>query len=196
MVTTPSTMGLPKYFIASVLLTFAFCCAINTSTPVTSAWNTPCQLATGGNVRKALKECLHQRQVSSLLVLTLLLSDDVKCNPGPQPRNTCPCGMCERHVSWTVAGVACDDCSVWYHKTCIELCTADYDLLDRSSVKWICHKCDSINCNTFAFRSLSLNSTNFYSPLSDINGTGSVDSCCTSQLQSPKYKQSKSPTTG
>ena len=114
----------------------------------------------------------------------------------PQPRNTFPCGMCERHVSCTDARVACDDCSVWYHKTCIELCTADYDLLDRSSVQWICHKCDSINCNTFTFRSLSLLSANFYLPLSEINGTESVDSFCATRhsfsplkTSSPKAQQ-------
>ena len=65
--------------------------------------------------------------------------------------------------------MACDDRSVWHHKTCT----------DRSNVQWMCHQCHSVNCNTFTFRSLSLNCTNFYSPLSELNETGGIDSFST-----------------
>ena len=47
----------------------------------------------------------------------------------------------------------------------------DFALLNRSSVQWLCHKCDSMNCDSFTFRSFSLNCSNYYSPLIDPNIT-------------------------
>jgi hypothetical protein len=67
--------------------------------------------------------------------------------------------------------IACDDCSVWYHKSCVDLATADFEHLQRSTVAWICPKCDSINCNSFTFRSFSLESSNYYWPLQNLSGS-------------------------
>ena len=88
--------------------------------------------------------------------------------------------------------MACDDCSVWYHRTCIELCTADFSLLNRPSISWICHKCDSTNCGTFTFQSFSLGTSNYYDPLLD----HSIDSFNSSSPFSPLKTSSPRGRTG
>ena len=107
----------------------------------------------------------------TLFSLVLLLAGDVQLNPGPRTNSVYPCGLCDSPVTWKCRGVACDACSIWYHGSCIELCSSDYALLNRSHVQWLCHKCDSINCDTFTFRSFSLNCSNYFSPLLDPNVT-------------------------
>ena len=72
------------------------------------------------------------------------------------------------HVTTAVSGV-------WYHRICIELCTADFSLLNRPSINWICHKCDSANCGTFTFQSFSLGASHYYHPLLD-HSIGSFNS--------------------
>ncbi len=74
-------------------------------------------------------------------------------------------------MTWSCKGVACDNCDLWYHISCIDLCSNDYDLLQRSNVQWICPKCDSINCDTFTFHSYELSCSNYYHPLSEGNQT-------------------------
>ena len=73
----------------------------------------------------------------TLLSLTLILAGDIQLNPGPRVTSIYPCGLCESPVTWNCRGVACDACSVWYHGSCIELCSDDYALLDRSNVQWL-----------------------------------------------------------
>jgi hypothetical protein len=48
----------------------------------------------------------------------------------------------------------------------VELCTQDYELLERSNVQWLCCKCESINVSTFTFRSYELELSNIYEPIS------------------------------
>ena len=107
----------------------------------------------------------------TLFSFTLLLAGDVQINPGPRTTSVYPCGLCDHPVTWNCRGVACDECSIWYHGSCIELCSNDYALLERSNVQWLCHKCDSINCDSFTFRSFSLNCSNYYNPIIDPNVT-------------------------
>ena len=94
-----------------------------------------------------------------------------------------PCGLCDLPVSWSCRGVDCDDCKIWYHKSCIELCTTDYDLLGSSSVQWLCCRCDSLNCGCFSFHSYELETTNMFSPITDQNLT--LDSLNSSSVFSP-----------
>ena len=116
--------------------------------------------------------CDSKTNVNNTLFATiLLLSGDIQLNPGPRTTSTYPCGYCEDPVTWDCRGIACDNCSIWYHGSCMELCTKDFSLLEKSNVQWLCHKCDSINCDTFTFRSFSLNCSNFYTPISDPNLT-------------------------
>ena len=127
---------------------------------------------------------LSTQQVNkSLFTVSLLLAGDIQLNPGPQVNSVYPCGVCEDPVTWNCRGVACDNCSVWYHGSCMELCTNDFALLDKSNIQWLCHKCESINVDTFTFRSYSLNCSNYYAPIQDPNVT--IDSIASSNVFSP-----------
>jgi PHP family Zn ribbon phosphoesterase len=65
------------------------------------------------------------------------------------------------YASWCSSSYGLDvGGSIWHHKSCIELCTQDYELLERSNVQWLCCKCESINVSTFTFRSYELELTN------------------------------------
>ena len=108
---------------------------------------------------------------ATIFSVALLLAGDIQINPGPGTKSVYPCGVCEDPVTWNCRGVACDNCNIWYHGSCMELCTKDFELLNKSNIQWHCHKCDTMNCDSFTFRSFSLNCTNFYSPLSDIDLT-------------------------
>ena len=103
----------------------------------------------------------------------LILSGDIEVNPGPTTsrKDIWPCGLCQLPVTWTEAGVACDECSVWHHMSCISLCTKDREDLERSSVQWLCCKCDNINCDSFTFRSYETQTSNFFEPLSCLDST-------------------------
>ncbi|KAL8565040.1 hypothetical protein ACOMHN_003416 [Nucella lapillus] len=112
-----------------------------------------------------------------------------------------PCGYCEEPVtSYCDDGVACDNCDVWYHTSCISMCSSDYALLQRSNVQWICPKCDSINCDSFTFHSYELSCSNYYNPLSEDNTT--IDSISSHPLvfsplraSSPRDSSPRSPQT-
>ena len=186
------------YLTISLILLVVFCCTINSTWKKSHDWNVPGQFTTGRNIRKTLKECSNQnKQTSSLVLLTILLSNDVQTNPGPRAKYACvfPCGLCDEHVEHS--GVACDGCDIWYHRTCASINRADFEKLE--DVQWFCHKCDSINCDSFTFRSYSINnSSNFYSPLQ--NSDISIDSFHSGQnfspyqMSSPKDVFTQSPT--
>ena len=95
----------------------------------------------------------HSKPVKSTILLLLLLASagDIHSNPGPRTASIYPCGMCERKVSWSDEGVACDQCDVWYHRSCMDLCSKDYSLLSRSKEQWLCCRCDTINVSSFTF---------------------------------------------
>ena len=80
-----------------------------------------------------------------------------------------PCGIWEQPVTWCCAGVACDDCKIWYHETCTDMCFKYFEVLNRSNVNWLCCKCDRINCNSFTFHSYELECSNYYSLIADIS---------------------------
>ena len=118
--------------------------------------------------------------------LFLLLAGDVASNPGPAGKKIplkdhFPCAICENPVTWSTQGVCCDDCSVWHHLSCTEIPHDNYENLEN--VTWKCHKCNSINLDTFTFHNYSLNdlSTNPYFPIQDSNiSLDSLPSSCRS----------------
>eukprot|EP00745_Piridium_sociabile_P040062 TRINITY_DN76314_c0_g1_i2.p1 TRINITY_DN76314_c0_g1~~TRINITY_DN76314_c0_g1_i2.p1 ORF type:complete len:1167 (+),score=240.29 TRINITY_DN76314_c0_g1_i2:25-3525(+) len=118
-------------------------------------------------------------QSRSLCLLTLLLAGDIHSNPGPRAASTYPCGFCDQHVGWSVRAVCCDECSIWYHLSCLEMCTRDYSVLQRSNVSWQCCKCDTMNIHSFTFRSFEI-SSNYYDPI--------ADESLTSEVVSPTFK--------
>jgi len=55
--------------------------------------------------------------------------------------------------------------------------------LNRSSVVWHCCKCDSLNVDSFTFNSYELTTSNFFTPLSNLDSTfESVTSACFSPI--------------
>ena len=95
-------------------------------------------------------------------------------------------------MTWEhVDGLCCDGCDVWHHRSCIELCSADYDLQARHShIQWLCCKRESINVSNSTFHSFELNTSNMFDPLSQIDS--SIDSVSTDMVFSPLYASSPS----
>ena len=104
-----------------------------------------------------------KKEKRSLVILLILLASDIKINPGPGNRSVFPCGTCAIQVTWSQEGVCCNNCSVWYHKSCEDLSSKNMSYLGRSSVIWHCCKCNSINIDSF-----ELNTSNVLIPLLDI----------------------------
>ena len=104
-------------------------------------------------------------QNTTVLLLIMVQAGDIELNPGPKQSSVFPCGLCQIPVTWSNEGVCCDCCSVWHHKSCIELCTADYELLQRSNVQWMCCKCDSLNVSSFTYHSYEIDNVSYYEPL-------------------------------
>lgn len=99
--------------------------------------------------------------------LLLTLGGDVELNPGPRQRSIFPCGYCEIAVTWSNAkALCCDECDVWYHGTCIEICSEDFDRFAHSNVVWICGKCHTHNHSNALFHSYELETSNQFAPLS------------------------------
>ena len=54
------------------------------------------------------------------------------------------------------------------------MCSNDYRDFEGTNVVWLCCKCDSINCDSFTFRSYELQTSNSFHPLTQIDS--SIDS--------------------
>ena len=124
--------------------------------------------------RKQTSESVHPHKNAAQLICILLLCGDIQLNPGPTGNaHIYPCGLCEQPVTWEhVDGLCCDGCDVWHHRSCIELCSADYDLLVKHShIQWLCCRCESINVSSFTFHTFQLSTSNMYCPLSNINSS-------------------------
>jgi len=81
------------------------------------------------------------------------------------------CVSTQSHRTVECGGVCGDGCNIWHHKSCIELCSQDYELLEKSNVQWICCKCESINISTFTFRRYKLETSNIYEQITGIDLT-------------------------
>ena len=75
-------------------------------------------------------------QCTTIILLLMIQSGDIELNQDPRQGSIFQWGMYEIPVTWSNEGVCCTCCSVWHHKSCIELCTTDYELLQRSNVQW------------------------------------------------------------
>ena len=108
----------------------------------------------------------------TLIIRALFLPGDIQANPSPRHQPVYQCGFCELAVSWSPSeeGVCCDVCSIWYHRSCFEMCTKDYSLLQRSNVQWLYCRCQTINISSFTFRSIEI-SPRFYEPITNENIT-------------------------
>jgi len=113
---------------------------------------------------------------TAIILLLLMIGGDVQMNPGPKASTIYPCGPCELKVSWAHRAVCCDECSLWYHKSCIEMCTPDYEQLQNSNVSWLCCKCYTANYHVGLFRSYTVDTVgeNMFSVLAEDNSEDSI----------------------
>ena len=91
---------------------------------------------------------------STCINLLLILSGNIELNPGPRhgntkPKQTFPCGICNKNCTWRQRSVACDGCEIWYHKNCLNMNTAIYQNLQN--VSWLCCKCGIPNFSSGIF---------------------------------------------
>lgn len=111
-----------------------------------------------------------KHKTGPILQMALLISGDIQQNPGPTRNTTVNlCGLCDRPVTWSCEEVCCDDCDIWHYRSCIELCTYEYELSQRSNVQWMCYKCESLNVDSFTYRSFELYTSNMFAPLSQFS---------------------------
>ena len=122
---------------------------------------------------KILKIRTHR---NNTWIALLLMCGDIHPNPGPQTQaETFPCGFCDLHVSWSQRAVACDECNVWYHKSCMSMISEEYASLEaHSSCSWCCMKCNSLNVDSFTFHAYEVHTNNSFEPLASIPGDDSV----------------------
>ena len=130
----------------------------------------------------------YVRRKRLLVMLALLLSGDIHANPGPKGttktkeitvRDTSIylCAYCESGVTWRQAGVCCDNCEVWFHKTCLSLSTSSFENIQDSNVSWICNRCNFTNSESSLFQSYNLE---LHNSLASLNSSiASVDSVFT-----------------
>ena len=118
---------------------------------------------------------------SAIIMLMLILSGDVELNPGPKNDTVYPCRFCEIHVSWTHLAVCCNECSMWYHKSCISMCSEEYENVQNESWRYI--KCHTSLNNTFHLYNVS--TSNHFDTLSSVPGDDSVFDRSTISLSSP-----------
>lgn len=75
-----------------------------------------------------------------------------------------------RAITWspTEQAVCCDECSMWYQGSCLEMCAKGYSLLQHSNVQWVCCRCHTLNVSSFTFRSIKM-SPSFHAPIANEN---------------------------
>ena len=62
--------------------------------------------------------------------------------PPPKRKLKFSCGICERAVTWsrTKPSVTCDDCNIWYHKSCLGMSSQIVQGL-KPDTAWQCDRC-------------------------------------------------------
>ena len=140
------------------------------TTGVTDICTSTCYLTNMYQLHKFDLDNKAPRPFAALLLL--LLSGDIATNPGPAGDSMFPCAVCQYGVNWSHKAVACDNCSVWIHKTCASMDSVTYDQVENMS--WRCYGCRSINVSSFVYNAYNLNVSNSFAPLAGIPGDDSV----------------------
>ena len=112
-------------------------------------------------------------------LLVLMLAGDIEINPGPGLASIYQCGYCEAPVGWSQDRLCCDDCDLWYHKSCVDMSSGEYDQVSAVHVDWYCYKCRTGNCSKSKYHSYNLdlkNSLDILSSLTEDDSVFSIDS--------------------
>ena len=125
-----------------------------------------------------------------IIFFIILLAGDVQSNPGPAPQMVYPCGFCERPVNWSTAGVCCDECDVWHHKSCLSLNSSEFIKLTNTSLSWNCFRCGHQNLNCFTYHSFCCDSDTSYISSSLQNSPSKILNSPGSKTLSPPLKSS------
>ena len=136
----------------------------------------------------------QNRPQTATILLCIILSGDIQTHPGPRQSSIHPCGVCERPASYESVIIACHQCDIWYHKSCLEVSSLDCDKLRDTGVSWICYKCDTPNYDNTLFRSYELDTQNQFSVLCDANdifGSSSIISTADSSFEPPHHSSPK-----
>ena len=129
---------------------------------------------------RSIKSPGRPQQNTSVALLALLLGGDIELNPGPNDSTITPCGFCQSKVDWDDRALGCDnkECQVWFHKTCLEMCSTEYNRLEQEGSKcaWICNHCDVPNYSSTLFRHYELELSNSFTILGEPNTTNEISS--------------------
>jgi hypothetical protein len=118
------------------------------------------------------KPCPLNLSGNSLQQLSILiLGGKVELNPGSKAKY--PCQICNRAVKWGQKGIACDNCDLWYHQTCMSMNSDTYLRLANTSIAWLCKVCNTPNHSSVLYTSI-MSDDNQFSSLSG-NETNSVN---------------------
>jgi hypothetical protein len=113
-----------------------------------------------------------KKHATYMLLSILLLSGDVELNPGPNNSTIYLCPFCDVDVKYGMKALQCEDCDMWYHKTCVSMCTQDYRNLENNSISFICCRCDHPN-HTSSLLDHEIQTYNSFESL-DISNTETV----------------------
>ena len=104
------------------------------------------------NMHRLHKLELPKQSSTLVKLLLLLICGDIQLNPGPTvwPAKSefagyFPCGTCELRVDWSDIAIECDDCNLWYHKSCVSMSTSQYDHINAQDASWNCYRCNHVN---------------------------------------------------
>ena len=125
-------------------------------------------------LRRELKQrCMTHVAEHRLFLIALIICGDVHSHPGPAlGEGVFPCALCELKCTWDsgdVGGaVCCDDCSMWYHRLCLDMSHSEYRRLGNSATSWHCTRCDNASVNSFTSHGYNIPIHNSFSVLLDM----------------------------
>lgn len=105
------------------------------------------------HVRKMFNITFYQKnnEKINISLTTNTQAGDAELNPRSKNASVYPRGLCKVPVTWNCK------INIWYHNSCIELCTEDYELLERSNVQYMAlQQMQDHKRQHFTFRSYEL----------------------------------------
>jgi hypothetical protein len=77
--------------------------------------------------------------------LMLLVISGLETNPGPR-KPKFPCGICTKACKTNC--LACDECDLWIHKSCVGMSTSELARIGDSEEFWKCPACSALNSSS------------------------------------------------